>query len=267
MSELKTTMDVFKILEKSNCRECGAPTCLAFAAAVIQGGKSLGDCTRLDPDMVAGYGPVTTSQPAIAQDMDKAVAQLKEQVRKLDLARLAPQLGGEFIDGRLRLKIMGKDFFVDPEGNLASGIHLHSWVTLTLLGYVVNCQGRPIKGQWVPFRELPGGREMAGLFGQSCEKPLKKVADNYTDLFEDMIDIFGGRPADDMFNSDIAVILDPLPMVPVLICYWEPEDGMESNLNLFFDTTAVDNMTLENVYSLGAGLTQMFVKIARTHLG
>ena len=37
MPELKTAMDVFKLLEKSNCRECNEATCLAFAGAVFQG--------------------------------------------------------------------------------------------------------------------------------------------------------------------------------------------------------------------------------------
>jgi len=30
MTELKTTMDIFKLLDHSNCRDCGEKTCLAF---------------------------------------------------------------------------------------------------------------------------------------------------------------------------------------------------------------------------------------------
>ena len=44
-------------------------------------------------------------------------------------------------------------------------------------------------------------------------------------------------------------------------------ERLDSSLNLFFDVTAPDNLTLDGVYSLGVGLTTMFQKIARTHDG
>jgi CO dehydrogenase/acetyl-CoA synthase gamma subunit (corrinoid Fe-S protein) len=44
MGEFKNTMDVFKLLEKTNCRKCNKPTCLAFEAAVFQGQIALSEC-------------------------------------------------------------------------------------------------------------------------------------------------------------------------------------------------------------------------------
>ena len=46
-----TAMDILRHLDRSNCRECGVPTCMAFAALVIQGQKALGDCPRLSPEI------------------------------------------------------------------------------------------------------------------------------------------------------------------------------------------------------------------------
>jgi hypothetical protein len=61
--------------------------------------------------------------------------------------------------------------------------------------------------------------------------------------------------------------LHPLPTVPILICYWkpEPEDGLESNLNIFFDLTAEENLNIESIYTLATGLTIMFEKLALRH--
>jgi hypothetical protein len=44
-----------------------------------------------------------------------------------------------------------------------------------------------------------------------------------------------------------------------------PEDGLESSLNVFFDQTADKNLDIGSVFTLGVGLSQMFVKIARRH--
>jgi hypothetical protein len=91
------------------------------------------------------------------------------------------------------------------------------------------------------------------------------VADNYTDLFDDMVHVLSGKQVEEQFESDISVVLHPLPKVPVMVCYWLPEDGLESSLNVFFDQTADKNLDIGSVFTLGVGLSQMFVKIARRH--
>jgi hypothetical protein len=103
------------------------------------------------------------------------------------------------------------------------------------------------------------------LFGQRCEKPLKKLADTHTDLFEIVVDLFSGHHVEQQFDSDISVVLHPLPRVPILISYWKPEDGLESDLHLFFDDTAEDQLNMDAIYTLGTGLTVMFEKIAQRH--
>ena len=51
----------------------------------------------------------------------------------------------------------------------------------------------------------------------------------------------------------------------MMICYWKPEVGLESSLNLFFDDTADKNLDTGSIFSLGTGLAQMFEKLARRH--
>ena len=41
MPRPNSAMEVFKHLDKSNCRECGEKTCLAFACAVFQSQKEI----------------------------------------------------------------------------------------------------------------------------------------------------------------------------------------------------------------------------------
>lgn len=265
MSWPKSAMDVFKLLDKSNCGECNRSTCLAFAAAVFMGQKELAECTHLAPEIVARYGARNRPQQAPKPDQEDALQKLKSQIGGIDLAAAAQRLGVKFANGKLTVKIMGKDFSVDAKGNLFSDIHIHNWVAAPFLDYVLAGKGTPIAGKWVPLRELPNGKTWYRLFGQRCEKPLKQVADRYPALFKDMIDIFNGRRVANNFDADVELVLHPLPRVPMLICYWHPEDGLESNLNLFFDASAEDHLNIESIYALGTGLVVMFEKIALRH--
>lgn len=265
MAAFSNTMDVFKLLDKSNCRACNEKTCLAFAAAVFQGKKPLADCPRLSDEVLSAYGAEIESPPSIADEQDKLLESFKQRIRAIDLAAAAERTGGIYSNDKLVLKVFGKDFSVDARGALSSDIHINPWVSIPLLNYVLNCCGHPPTGQWVSFKELKNGKTWQGLFGQQCEKPLKKVVDRYPDLFADLMHIFNGRSVNSHQDADIALSFFPLPKVPMLIAYWYPEEDLGSDLHLFFDASAEANCSIEGIYSLGTGIVRMFEKLALRH--
>lgn len=42
-------IEILKLLPKTNCRQCGEPTCMVFAARVAEGAKGIDACPPLDP--------------------------------------------------------------------------------------------------------------------------------------------------------------------------------------------------------------------------
>ncbi|MBI5252133.1 MAG: DUF3786 domain-containing protein [Desulfomonile tiedjei] len=265
MTQLTSAMEIFKVLPRTNCKDCRVPTCLAFAAAVFKGDQRLGDCPHVDRGFLERFSVQNSDSRTLEREEERALAQLRLKMADVDLASSAERLAASFSGETLAIKLLGKDFHVDCQGNVTSDCHVHGWVTVPLLNYVISCSGRPVSGNWVPLRELKNGATWAPLFEQRCERPLKRVADLHTDLFEHMVHIFSAKRAPNAFNSDIAVVLHPLPRIPMLICYWRPDGGMESSLHVFFDDTAEDNLIMDSIYRLGAGLVIMFEKIAITH--
>ncbi len=265
MSQFKNVLEVLSLLEKSNCRECGEKTCMAFAASVFLGNRELHHCPKLSSDITGKYRAQEKKSNVYEEDFKKMMEELTAELKNLDLAERAKTIGATYDAGRLTLKIMGKDFSIDAEGKVYTSLHVNSWIFMITHHYIIHCQGVPVAENWVPFRELPSGQDWYRLFGQQSEKPLKKMADSYPDLFADLVHIFSGKQMVDQFQSDIAVILWPLPQVPMLICYWKPEEGMDSSLNLFFDATAEDNLSIEGIYQLGTGFTQMLEKLIQQH--
>lgn len=265
MAQPKNAMEIFQLLDKSNCRECGEKTCLAFAGAVYQGRKKIEKCSKLDQEIIERYSDASGDHQDIDQNRDEYLEKLKEEVAGIDLADAAKRTGGWFSGGKLTLKVLGKDFSVDQNGKLSADIHVNPWVAMPFLSHVLYGKGEPASGNWVSFRELKDGKERYPLFKRRCEEAMKRIADTYPDLFDDMVHIFDGKQVAEQFESDISVVMRPLPKLPIMICYWSPEEGLESSLNLFFDQTADQNLDIGSLFSLGAGLAQMFEKLAQRH--
>ena len=261
---LTNPLEIFHLLEKSNCRRCGEKTCLAFASAVVMGKRKLYECPPLPPGVIAQFVEEPEGSQ-INEPGSEYIAKLKSEITLIDLASTAERIGGCFADGRLTIKVLGKDFSVDPQGNIYADIHINPWVTVPFLNYILYGQGIPLADSWVSLRELKKGRPRYQIFRKQCEELMKRVADIYPDLFNDIIQIFGGRQVPQQFDSDISLVLSPLPKVPILICYWLPDDGLDSILHVFFDETADKNLDTDSVFTLGTGLAQMFKKIALKH--
>ena len=65
--------DILDLLPKTNCRDCGLPTCFAFAVALLKGQKRLSDCSAL-------------SKPEFAEDK-VALARLLQTVVSEEVAK------------------------------------------------------------------------------------------------------------------------------------------------------------------------------------
>jgi len=268
MSTPQSPIQIFQLLDNSNCGQCGETTCMAFAAAVFRGQRSLAECPRVDQSAIPfqegeskAVDPVEASEREMAQRMEE----LQREVAKLDLSGSAARLGGRFDGHRLHLDVLGMDVAVDPEGGLHTAIHTNYWVVVPVLDYVVNASGVRPAGQWKPLRDLPQGISWQGLFSQRCEKPLKQVADTCPDLFRDLLDIFRGHPPESGAEADIAAVLHLLPRVPVLITYSYPEEDLGSHLGMLFDANVDKNLSMGSVFALGTGLGRMLEKLALKH--
>jgi hypothetical protein len=266
MPKITNPFEIYKLLPQSNCGECALPNCLAFSAAVIKGQKILDDCPYINP----ADKEALASRIGLREDFNRMrgedLALLQSRVSAIDFGEKADLLGAKIVSGRLVVKSLGKDFYIDAGGNVTSECHTHVWMTVPLLSYIVESSGEEITGRWVPFRELKHGGPMSPLFVQRGEKPLKKLLDSNSELLGDLLSMFSGTRADNnLFSSDLALSLYPLPKVPILICYWEPEGDMDSDLNIFFDASAEKHLKIESIFSLGVGLVMMFEKIAQKH--
>lgn len=265
MAGAKNAMEIFSVLDKSNCKKCGEKTCLAFAGAVFTGMKKIEECPSLSDADKARFSNEVSTGKRPEEEMEEYIASLKREVGQLSFPDVAERVGGSVVSGELTLKVLGKKFGVRKDGRFVTDLHIIPWLIIPLMDYLLNCKGETVSGDWISFREVSGGKEKYPLFKKRGEEVLKHLADKYTDFFDDIVHMFDGRTVAEQFESDVSVVLYPLPLVPIMICYWQPEDDLESSLNLFFDKYIEKNLSAESIFFLGTGLASMFDKLAEHH--
>lgn len=265
MARFKTPLEIFALLPRTNCGDCGISTCLAFAAAILKEEKRPADCSHLSPEALARLAGNIDRQVNIESSREEQLRELKKTIAATDILSRAKRLGGRREGDRLVILCLGKEFAIDRLGEVGSQCHTHAWFSLPLLDYILHSEGVEPTCRWVPFRELERGKTWNPLFEQRCEKPLKRIADSHHELFEDLVSMFCATSSAPAFNADIAVVLSPLPRVPMLICYWKPEDGMDSQLHLFFDETAERNLPVESLFTMATGIVRMLERIMYKH--
>jgi len=52
-------LDIFKLTPKTNCKDCGSPTCMAFAMKVAQGAISISECPHMSAEALAKLSAAT----------------------------------------------------------------------------------------------------------------------------------------------------------------------------------------------------------------
>ncbi len=263
--QIKTPLDLYKLLDKSNCRQCMLPSCMAFAVAVIQGGKQLTNCPHLDPAIAAELQPGLAPKTFLADDQEEIVRQLQSRVAELDFDQVARRIDAVVIDGRLAVPCLGKDFLIDAKGSMTSACHLIPWVLLPLLNYILYCEGKLPQGNWVGMAELHDSAQWGHYFSHRCEEPFRQLTDAHADLVYEILEVFRAEPKDAGSSADFSVVLHPLPLVPVLINYWQAEDAFPSKLNILFDRSAEKNMPAEALYMMVRGIVEMFRQLIVRH--
>ena len=265
MSEIKNPLEIYAVLAKTNCGQCGVPSCMAFAAAVLQGQKKLAACPYLEPAAAVQLGQRIVRRKSLEDDHQQAIQALQRDVAGLDFALAAPRIGARLVAGNLAINCLGKDFLITPSGEMVSDCHLNHWIYVPLLHYCLLCQGKEPQSEWVPYATLPGAAEWSQYFSHRCEEPLRQLADAHCSLVFEMLHLFGAKPVAMSGGADHSLLILPLPKVPFLINYWEPEEGFASKLNILLDRSAGENINAQSINLLARGIIEMFRQLILQH--
>lgn len=167
-----------------------------------------------------------------------------EELITRDVGSISMYTGSELLDNRrIKLNFFEKKIIVDldkkeifylEENSLKAGRSLDIHSSSLVLHYLLNADGVPLAGEWISYRELPGGLFYWQTIPGVLEAVVKKYGSNGNEFLKKASGISGQKYSRFKFAS----VIYPFKMFPVLMILDEKSLEFEANVRVLFDGSA-----------------------------
>lgn len=118
------------------------------------------------------------------------------------------------------------------------------WSKILILHYLIKSKGYPLAGEWINFRQVPGGSSYYPAFVKRSQGPLLDFFKNRLQLLDKAAQALGGEKT---HYGDRAVIIPTLPRVPIVLVFWSGDEEFQPQANILFDATIPTYLSTEDI--------------------
>ncbi|AGA70023.1 hypothetical protein Desdi_2607 [Desulfitobacterium dichloroeliminans LMG P-21439] len=177
------------------------------------------------------------------------------------------EYSGYPIDGnRIKIDFLGRKFSVDyPSGQFFANTSGEGEISvpaqILILHYLVNRSLAMQTGQYITYKELPGGSIYTQPFTNRAINPLVKSFGHRPKSLVEAACKIGGVPVS---LGDVAVSVEVFPKVPVTMVLWEGDEEFSASGNILFDRSAGSILPTEDYAVLASMVVLALHKLATT---
>lgn len=266
--------EILKHTPKTNCGQCGQPTCLAFAAAVAKTGENVHRCPFINKDGLELAAPLSNNLDDLAHQQDLTLIEhLKEKTADLDLAAIADQLGAETdINERdvLHFHYLGRRIhFSRTEIRMADELLVDPRDQILLYNYVYSCGDRRPDNNWIGMESLPNSISKIKTLARYSEEKLAPCLAGLTQVEIQAISSQLGAIIEPDPTATLTMTVPVLPMIPQRIIFWneEPEEGFPAKVKILFDRHVLDFLDLESLVFSAERMAEHILELADARSG
>lgn len=254
---------------KSNCGQCGYPTCLAFSVAVTKGGAEPKGCSYIDISTLPLelILPREESEPSARQTDLALVEHLKGKIGSLDFGALASKVGAlwnssdsdvlifNYLDYEVRLSKSGIAINGDPPDDPRDSILLYNYIY-----YGGNEEVEPV---WVGLESLPNSISKVTTLATYCEKVLARRFSGRANKLSTICQALAIESPDSDQTASVACVIKVLPRIPIYLLFWDEaeEEGFEAKVKVLFDHRVLQCLDLESLVFTAERMAERIVEL------
>ncbi len=253
---MKTAVDIYKLLPKTNCGTCGTPTCFGFAAKVAAGLASIAACANLSDAVRTELAEDEASRKESPGTVyEQALQSLKPKVAALDFKRLAPVFGAVYQPpDRLELTFLNEPFTVSKE-RILDRKSKEPRPFLSILIYNHLCMPDPPApaGEWITFSAVPAAHAKDKAWAGHVEAEIANRYSGDVAGLRTACERMGGTGKDLPGTHDAAYEFLFFPRYPALLLFYDavPEEDFPAQCKLLLDQNVHRYLDIESIVVLG----------------
>ena len=253
---VKTAIDIYKYLPKTNCGECGLPSCFGFAAKLAANLSSIEDCPHLEDQarekLREAVGDRTSSPGTV---YEQALEVLKEKMKTVDLVKTAERLGG-VLHGpdSMDLIFLNERYLVTKERVLdASGQETRPWISILIYNHLCMPDPPPNAEEWTSFSAIPQSHAKDKAWKGHVEEVIAGRYSGDVERLRRTCAAQGGEAIEREGSHNAAYLFRFFPKFPVLLLFWDavPEEDFPAQCTMLLDENANRYLDIESIVVLG----------------
>jgi Domain of unknown function (DUF3786)/Putative Fe-S cluster len=266
-----SVVDLYRdILPKTNCKDCGFPTCMAFASMVVSEKHPIKNCPHLTREVIEACEKELSEQYAagkwLKRDMkEDALKWAKEKSASMNIENLPDRIGGKQIqkngETALALPYFNDSIIITHDQIIKKdGSPMTRYEQVFIYNHMAQGASALPSGKWRNLVEIPNTVSKIKSMVDHVEKPLiEKFQGNTKALTQAALNIGGIDKHDEYPTSDVAMLFFSLPRVPVMLMFWDGEDadGFGAEAKLSFDDTITQHLDIESILFLSERLREL----------
>jgi hypothetical protein len=181
----------------------------------------------------------------------------------MDPAELAQRAGcTQEARSALGLRYFGQEYMLHPPAfsieQADTGDSPSDFVCALILSYLATADGTPPSGQWISYRDLPGGMFYAQAFRGYAEVRLARgLRGGGVDAFRRGAETLGGRTID---IGHAGYAFQVFPHLHLAAVYWLGDEDFPSQASILFEDTAPHYMSIDGLAILGSQLVSSILR-------
>jgi hypothetical protein len=158
------------------------------------------------------------------------------QLQQLSLAALAPKIGADYVDERLRIALFDRVFEVSSTGITGQNGRRPSYdVCVILSKYLLLCTEPPAReGNWVSFRDFKDSRPLHNYFANEVERAIATHFSGRINALKTACESINGYQPDLHVSYDLAMQFDALPKHSVVLLVNDADDDFPAQCTILF---------------------------------
>jgi len=267
-----SALDLYQATPKTNCKECGHPTCLAFSTRVIVEKMPLDACPYLKDEVRSDLRERISRQQEegvyVKRDQYKITADfIRERLEGTDFSAVAEGLGAEPVEQAgspgLRIRYLNRDHVLTRKDITLDGVSTGDhWDNILLYNYVHFAGSEPLHRKWIPIDSIPGHIPKKPELEHGCEEKIARHFRGRREALERAAGALAGSPDPQHEHADLALSFLPLPRVPFLLLFWDhdPDEDFPARAKVLFDGSVTSYLDIESLVFLAEKFAEALIE-------